>query len=229
MYHWRDDLSAHEEPRIKVIKTLIYGVRPSGALAERGLRLTAEKMGHLYPRAAEVINNDVYVDDCASGEMTVEERSSTNNVVRGVLGKGGFDLKGFTFSGSDPPAHLSKDGKTIMAFGMKYHPKSDKWGLNIKELNFANNNPSSSVAPSDEVFVKFSSLSLNPNSLLSILSSKNPKLIYIVFLFFPFFTNIPYSKANFDVSVFSPGNLPIKNCSAILDNSSSTPSVVSAV
>ena len=49
----------------EVIKTLIYGVRSSGSLAERGLRLTAEMT--LYPRACDIMN-DIYIDDCLSGE-----------------------------------------------------------------------------------------------------------------------------------------------------------------
>ena len=49
MYYWRDDLAVDQSPRRKVIKTLIYGVKPSGNLAERGLRQTADKTKHLYP------------------------------------------------------------------------------------------------------------------------------------------------------------------------------------
>ena len=126
MYHWLDNLAADEEPRVKVIKTIIYGVRPSGALAGRALRLLAEKMGDLYPRVADVINNDIYVDDCVSGEMTENASSSTTKNLGLVSEKGGFGLKGFTFSGADPPPHLSKDGKTIMVFGMKYFLKMTK-------------------------------------------------------------------------------------------------------
>ena len=42
MYLWSNDLDVERPPQRKVIKTL-YGVKPSGNLAERGLRLTAEK------------------------------------------------------------------------------------------------------------------------------------------------------------------------------------------
>ena len=113
MYHWRDDLASDLEPRRKVIKTLIYGVRPSGNLAERGLRLTAEKVRHLYPRAADVINKDLYVDDCASGEHSQEERNRITDNLKLAPEKGGFSLKGYTFSGFNPPDHLSKDGLSI--------------------------------------------------------------------------------------------------------------------
>ena len=43
MYLWCGDLAVERPPQRKVIKTLIYGVKPSGNLAERGLRQTARK------------------------------------------------------------------------------------------------------------------------------------------------------------------------------------------
>ena len=52
MYLWSNDLDVERPPQCKVIKTLIYGVKPTGNLAKRGLRLTAEMTKHLYPRVA---------------------------------------------------------------------------------------------------------------------------------------------------------------------------------
>ena len=54
-------------PRIKVVKTVIYGVRPSGNMAECALRRTAELTKSDYPKAFDVIKKDIYVDDCLSG------------------------------------------------------------------------------------------------------------------------------------------------------------------
>ena len=55
-----------------VIKTLIYGVRPSEYIAEKGLRMTAEKTKDLNPRAHNLIINDIYVNDM-SGENSEDE------------------------------------------------------------------------------------------------------------------------------------------------------------
>ena len=54
-----------------------------------------------------------------------------------VLRKGGFALKGFTFSNHDPPDHLSKDGKSIGVGGLIWHPKHDEISIDVSELNFA--------------------------------------------------------------------------------------------
>ena len=42
LYLWENELRVGTPPLWKVIKTLIYRVRPSDNLAERGLRKTAE-------------------------------------------------------------------------------------------------------------------------------------------------------------------------------------------
>ena len=68
LYLWHDQLSVIDESYVKVIKTLIYGVKSSGNQAESGLRKTARIESEKYPRASNVIQKDIYVDDCLSGE-----------------------------------------------------------------------------------------------------------------------------------------------------------------
>ncbi len=129
LYWFSDTLKPEEPPKIKVIKTCIYGVKCSGNQAERALRLVAELMKDDYPMAYEIINNDVYVDDCISGEDTLEERDEATDQVKLSVEKGGFTLKGFTFSGEDPDINLSADGKMIMTGGLRYFPKGDFYNV----------------------------------------------------------------------------------------------------
>ena len=136
LYLWQDNLNQDEEPRHKVIKTLIYGVKSSGNQAERGIRETGNLLKNEYPRQNEIINSDIYVDDCLSGEDTNELTRETTDGLKLVLNKGGFDLKGFTFSGFNPPEHLANKDKSINVAGMKWFPKEDSLSLNINELNF---------------------------------------------------------------------------------------------
>ena len=56
-----------------MIKTLIYGVRSSGALAECGLRKTVELAREEYPLAFSPITHDTYMDDCGSGTNSLAE------------------------------------------------------------------------------------------------------------------------------------------------------------
>ena len=53
------------------------------------------------------------------------------------MNRGGFALKGVTFSNEDPKEDLSKDGESIDVAGMKWYPKEDTISLDVGELNFA--------------------------------------------------------------------------------------------
>ena len=135
--HWRYQLYlSKKEPKLKVIKTCIYGLRPSGNQAERAVRLTADTYKSDYPMAHRTLHDDLYVDDCVSGEDTHEDREKAMEQVRHCLGKAGFSLKGFTLSGSDPDVKLSADGKSIDVFGMKWFSKDDFLMLNMSDFSF---------------------------------------------------------------------------------------------
>ena len=137
LYLWDNKLNLMNEPKVKVIKTLIYGIKSSGNQAESGLRKTAELQSHEYPRYNEIVQKDIYVDDCMSGENTLEAVYSSTDKLKVVLNSGGFCLKGLTFSGSHPPSDLTINGISINVAGMKWYSKSDLISLNTGRLNFS--------------------------------------------------------------------------------------------
>ena len=110
LYLWEKDLDPSKEPLIKVIMTLIYGVRSSGNQAERAIRLTAEKNAEEFPKAYDIIHHDTYVDDVVSGAESEELGTQATDELQQCLETGGFTLKGFTVSGKDPDEALSSDG-----------------------------------------------------------------------------------------------------------------------
>ena len=72
-----------------------------------------------------------------SGEISTESAEKTTDDLQIVLGKGGFHLKGITYTGFDPPDHLSNsDRKSVNVGGLKWFSKSGKISLNIDKLNF---------------------------------------------------------------------------------------------
>ena len=83
---------------IKVIKTLIYGVKPSGNQAERAIRQTAEKNRDEYTIACDIVQNDIYVDDCISG-TTSEGEGVLAIGVNALLGERRVYLKRFFLFG----------------------------------------------------------------------------------------------------------------------------------
>ena len=136
-YIWEPNLDPTKLPEEKIIKTLIYGVRSSGNQSEYGLRKIADLSKEEYPKVNDVVQNDVYVDDCLSGEMGRTKAHVLADGIEVVLGKGNFRTKGVSFSGEDPIESLTDDGETIHVAGMKWHPKNDTISLNLGELNFA--------------------------------------------------------------------------------------------
>ena len=66
-----------------------------------------------------------YVDDIISGIHSEEERNSATDDLQLSLVKGGFSLKGFSFSGSDPDTNRSADGKLVVVGGLKWITKED--------------------------------------------------------------------------------------------------------
>ena len=124
-------------------------MRSSENQAEYGLRKVAEMSSEEYPAVYQVVKNDTYVDDCMSGAPDTSSSHKLADDLEMILNKGGFQLKGVSFSGEDPPEKLTDDGETIHVAGTKWFPKEDTLALNIGELNFSKKTrgkkPSSSI------------------------------------------------------------------------------------
>ena len=134
---WQQDLDPTKIPEKKVIKTVIYGVKSSDNQAGCSLRETTKLSQVQYPKVNEIyVKNDIYVDDYISGEQSEREALKRADELEVVLNRGGFVLKGITFSNQDLPESLSDDGESINAAGMKCLPKNDVISLDIKNMNF---------------------------------------------------------------------------------------------
>ena len=77
---------------------------------------------------------DTYMDDCFSRTEGAQQTMQVTDEVH--VEKGGFSLKGFTISGSDPPEYLSSDQESVLVAGLKWFPKGDFFKINIIKLNF---------------------------------------------------------------------------------------------
>ena len=136
-YIWEADLDKTKIPKEKVIKTLIYGVKSSGNQSERALRETARLSKDDYPEVYNIILKDIYVDDCLSGDKSTNLGIKRADELEIVVNRGGFSLKGITFSKQKPKPDLTTDGESISVAGMKWYPEEDTLTLDVSELNFA--------------------------------------------------------------------------------------------
>ena len=137
LYLWSPNLEPNSKPVWKVIKTLIYGVRPSGQLAECALRRAADLFKDEYPRAWRAIHHDTYMDDNISGSESPEASRTLMDEFQTTISSVGFVIKGFISSGEVPPENMSTDGISVFIGGWKWLTETDKIMINVKDLNFA--------------------------------------------------------------------------------------------
>ena len=91
-----ENLDLGDSPEWNVIKTLIYGVRPSGKLAQCTLRHTVELCKDELPLARRPISDDTYMDNCASGTESAHSSNTVMDEIQAALTKGVFSLKSST-------------------------------------------------------------------------------------------------------------------------------------
>ena len=135
-YLWDNELDVNKIPQEKLITTLIYGVKSSGNQSEKALREVSKLSSNEYPEVNDIIQKDVYVDDCLTGEQSTNLAMQRADEIEIVLSRGGFSLKGFTFSKQKPLESVSKDQESINVAGMRWYPETDEISLDVTELNF---------------------------------------------------------------------------------------------
>ena len=136
-YIWQDELDIKKIPIEKVIKTIIYGLCPSGNQSENALRGLTDLKKDEYPEVQRIIHEDTFMDDCISGGSSMEKTTKLAVNLEAVLKCGSFSLKGVTFSGKSPPPKVSCDGKMVNVAGMRWFPEDDLIALDINDLNFS--------------------------------------------------------------------------------------------
>lgn len=65
--------------------TVTFGLPPSPFQAQRVLQQLALDEGTDFPRGAEVLNNEVYVDDLVTGASSVEEAISLRDEIISLI------------------------------------------------------------------------------------------------------------------------------------------------
>ena len=80
---------------------LTFGVTSSPYIATETLHQLARDYQHLYPRAAEIVLTDFYVDDLLTGCHTAQEAISLRKEINVLLEKGGFSLRKWRSNNSE--------------------------------------------------------------------------------------------------------------------------------
>ena len=138
-YLWREELNPENPVKVMVIKTLIYGVRPSGNQLMAGFSKLAQFCMKEYPEhveGARILENNVYVDD---GLKSCKDKQSMETEAQSllfVLAQAGLGVKSVTYSGLAPDASVSADGVHVGVVGLVWDSEQDLLGVDVKPLCF---------------------------------------------------------------------------------------------
>jgi len=88
---WR--YSTEEPIQEYQINTVTYGTASAPYLATRCLKKPADDNRCQYPRSAQVLSNDFYVDDLLRGTSTLEEAIQLQQELTSLLETAGFTLR----------------------------------------------------------------------------------------------------------------------------------------
>ena len=136
-YLWREDLNPANPLIVMIVRTLIYGVRPSGNQTTAGFVKLSEHCKLNYPehsRGADVLAEDAYMDDILHSEDTPEDCRSVAESLDFTLGLGSMSVKAYTFAGDPPSEQVSANGTTVGLVGMVWDPVKDTIAVDVKEL-----------------------------------------------------------------------------------------------
>ena len=123
-----------------VVKTLIYGLRPSGQQCAVGMSKLATYIDEQRPDLADgaAAIRRAYVDDILTPATPGKEKELASQISE-ALSLAGMEVKGFAISGFDPPAELSADGETVGVLGYVWDPKRDLMSLESKDIDLVCN------------------------------------------------------------------------------------------
>ncbi|XP_011877310.1 PREDICTED: uncharacterized protein LOC105567228, partial [Vollenhovia emeryi] len=118
------------------LNTLTFGVSSSPFLAIRTIQKLADDECYIYPRAAEVLKNHLYVDDLLSGAETLKEIRKIRDDIIALLKKGGFAIRQWASNNSRAIDDLSDnalhanfvlDGDySLKTLGISWSTRDDK-------------------------------------------------------------------------------------------------------
>lgn len=139
---WRSDPKAPLKEY--QIVTVIYGLKSSPYLAVQAMLTGANEMRSQYPDAVQIIHDDFYMDDCASGAENEGRAVKVATELRTVLKRSKFELCEWRSNSQRFVNELQGNNETPVSFdeadqtsilGLKWLPKTDQWTFAVKKVD----------------------------------------------------------------------------------------------
>ena len=97
----------------------------------------AESIEKSNPRLADLLINGRFVDDCGDSHEDIEALKKLIDDADDLFSKVGLACKGWSFTGSKPPADVCEEGDMVSIGGMKWHTMTDLLEIPIPKLHFS--------------------------------------------------------------------------------------------
>ena len=133
---WCPNLNPEGEIVEAIVKTLIYGVKSVSAQSEYALEQLADIAETYDKELAAFLRLCRYVDDLASSHLSFQKCLDLSQKADELFSKVGLEVKGWVYSGQDPPESVSKDGFSVSVAGSRCIPKLDAVEIKIPVLHF---------------------------------------------------------------------------------------------
>ncbi|XP_017302793.2 uncharacterized protein LOC103517048 [Diaphorina citri] len=139
---WRQD------PQLSVqqyeITRVCFGVASSPYHALRVIKQLTIDEGPKFPKAAEVLENDIYVDDVVTGASSISEACELREQLSNLLAAGGFELRKWSCSHPEvleglsldllENSHPLGDNQTLRVLGIQWDSKEDVFSYHVKPI-----------------------------------------------------------------------------------------------
>ena len=138
-YLWVDNLNPSNPVRTRIMRTIIYGVKPSGNQTAEGIEQVAQYVIDNFPEhaaGAQVLRTTTYVDDSSDATDTEDDREKIITGVKFTLDLAGMSVKSFVRSSAIPEDTVSSDGIHVGYLGYRWAPLADTLSLDVKPLSF---------------------------------------------------------------------------------------------
>ena len=138
-YLWVDNLNPSNPIRTRIMRTIIYGVKPSGNQTAEGLEQVADYVIDKFPEhaaGARVLKTNTYVDDSSDATDSEEQLEQIIQGVKFTLDLAGMSVKSFIRSSAVPEDTVSNDGIHVGYLGYRWAPLADTISLDVKPLSF---------------------------------------------------------------------------------------------
>ncbi|XP_058827012.1 uncharacterized protein LOC131686993 [Topomyia yanbarensis] len=134
---WR--FGSEEDVAIYELATVTYGTKPAPFLATRTLKQLALDEGHKFPRAAQAVDEDIYMDDVISGADDVDTAVELRKQLAAMMASGGFKLRKWASNCPDVLDGIPQDclalpdseevnwdqDQAVKTLGLTWFPKTD--------------------------------------------------------------------------------------------------------